>query len=270
MAKIKLPYEQTGSGEPLVLVHGGFGDLSNWVPLVPQLAEERTVISYSRRGHGAGAPPDTNVIERRRHEDDLAELIEALDAGPVHVVGSSYGASVALGLAARRPELFRSVSGHEPALVGVAPADPLVRRVLAAVDAATELVTRGSVDAGLRHFAENMAHGPGAWAALPEATRQRMRRNALGFIAETRDPHWAEIDLDALAGADIPKQLTQGNRSLGYFGVVTSGLAGSVSELVTILGAHHVPHVTHPEEYAAVLLEFQARSAHQREGALVG
>src|SRR5215210_3937183 len=92
----------TGDGELLVLVHGSWTDHQTWAALVPLLARSFRVVSYDRRGHsrserGAGPAP------RRRDEEDLAALIAALGAGPVHLVGSSYGALIALGLAGRRP-----------------------------------------------------------------------------------------------------------------------------------------------------------------------
>ncbi|MFF0218007.1 alpha/beta fold hydrolase [Streptomyces vinaceus] len=59
-------------------------------------------------------------------EDDLAALIESLGDAPVHVAGNSFGASAVLGLAARRPELFRTIAVHEPPLIGVVASDPAV------------------------------------------------------------------------------------------------------------------------------------------------
>ena len=55
---------------------------------------------------------------RREDEDDLVALLEALDCVPAHVAGNSSGATIALGLAARRPDAFRSLTAHEPPLAG--------------------------------------------------------------------------------------------------------------------------------------------------------
>src|SRR3712207_6033996 len=131
MPTIRVPdadlyYEETGTGEPIVLVHGSWSDAATWALLVPELATRFRVIAYDRRGHSrstAGPGPGS----RREDEDDLAALIEALGVAPVHVVGNSYGSSIALGLAARRPELLRSVAVHEPGPIGLAPFDPVVR-----------------------------------------------------------------------------------------------------------------------------------------------
>ncbi|TMK54544.1 MAG: alpha/beta fold hydrolase, partial [Actinobacteria bacterium] len=50
---IELYYEVSGSGEPLVLVHGSWGDHHNWDPVVVPLAESFRVVTYDRRGHSA-------------------------------------------------------------------------------------------------------------------------------------------------------------------------------------------------------------------------
>src|SRR3712207_4937050 len=96
-----------GEGEPLVLVHGGWSDHTTWGLVAPLLAERFRVIAYDRRGHSRSERP-AGVARRRTHEDDLAAVIETLAGEPAHVVGNSYGGLIALSLAGRRPELFRT------------------------------------------------------------------------------------------------------------------------------------------------------------------
>ena len=107
---VDLHYELTGdSGPTLVLVHGAWVDHTSWRLVAPALAETHRVVRYDRRGHTLSAGTDIRHGSREQHEDDLAGLIEALDLGPVHLIGSSYGASVALAVAANRPDLVNSV-----------------------------------------------------------------------------------------------------------------------------------------------------------------
>jgi len=101
------------------------------------------------------------------HEDDLAALIEALDLGPTHVAGSSYGASIALGLASRRPELVHSLVAHEPPALGngVAGGNTELRPMMRAVEAQLEAVARqlraGDTSGGAAQFIEEVTLGPG-------------------------------------------------------------------------------------------------------------
>src|SRR5918999_1476317 len=135
---VELNYELTGSGETLVLVHGGWSDRNNWLPVAPELARSFSVVAYDRRGHGLSTHDVPG--SRRDQEDDLAALIEDVSGEPAHVVGTSFGASIAIGLASRPPDLFRSVVAHEPPLISVAADDPDVRVQLGAVQGSIEAV----------------------------------------------------------------------------------------------------------------------------------
>ncbi|MGH2979090.1 MAG: alpha/beta fold hydrolase [Solirubrobacterales bacterium] len=167
---VQLFYEEVGEGDPLVLVHGGWVDHSTWGLVVPGLAESFRVVAYDRRGHGQSEHPDPHG-PRRDQEDDLAELIGALDCAPAHVVANSFGGSIALGLAARRPELFRSLGAHEPPLMTAFADDPelrpLAQDALASIRSVNELLEAGDVAAATRVFVEQVALGPGTWELVP-------------------------------------------------------------------------------------------------------
>lgn len=94
---IRLMVEARGSGEPLVLVHGSWDNRRAWAFVDEQLARSFSVVSYDRRGHSDSEDGPTPG-SRREDEDDLAALIETVALAPVHLVGNSFGASIALGL----------------------------------------------------------------------------------------------------------------------------------------------------------------------------
>ena len=153
----------------------------SWTFVVDDLAQTNHVVTYDRRGHsrserGAAAVP------RRVDEDDLVALIESLDLGPVHLVGNSYGASISLGVATRRPDLVRTVTAHEPPLIGIAtPGSALAIElvpVVAALETVAAAVGRGDAEAAPEQFVEDVALGPGAWQLLPLEIRQTMVANA--------------------------------------------------------------------------------------------
>ena len=52
---VRLFYDPTGAGPPLVLVHGSWGDSAGWEPVLPILAPPARVLTYDRRGHGPAA-----------------------------------------------------------------------------------------------------------------------------------------------------------------------------------------------------------------------
>ena len=132
---VQLYYERNGSGEPLVLVHGSWVDRRVWDDAAPLLRRSFDVVVYDRRGHSLSTcPPGQGSV----HDDvdDLVALIDLLGAGPAHVAGASFGGSIALRLAAERPDVLLSAAVHEPPLF-----DLLDRRALEASEltALTEL-----------------------------------------------------------------------------------------------------------------------------------
>ncbi len=100
-----LAYLDTGSGDPVVLLHCGFVDHRYWTDQIPALAEEYRVIAPDVRGHGFSA----NASRPFRWSDDLAELLRHLDTGPAALVGVSMGGVIATETALEHPDLVRAV-----------------------------------------------------------------------------------------------------------------------------------------------------------------
>ena len=240
-----------GEGDPLVFVHGGWVDHTTFDAVAGRLARTFSVIRYDRRGHSrsqyAGPAP------RRRDEDDLAELVEALGLGPAHLVGTSYGGSISLALAVRRPDLVRSVLAHEPILLGVVP-DPEVEALLASVQ---DQLAAGDVAGGTRRFFEEAILGPGGWDRLPERLQRAAMGNAQTFIDLREDPGWATLDIAALSEVPRPVLITVGETSPDWLRQTPRTVAEAVGiPARTIDSAGHSPHLTHPDALAAIIEEF--------------
>jgi pimeloyl-ACP methyl ester carboxylesterase len=260
----------TGSGEPLVLVHGGWSDRNNWLPVAPGLARSFSVVAYDRRNHGLSE--NGRPGSRHDQEDDLAALIEGIAGEPTNVVGTSFGGSIAIGLASRRPDLVRRLIVHEPPLVSVAADDPEAGPQLDAVKATVQAVLArvegGDAAGAAEQFVEEVALGPGAWALLPQPLRQTMMGAAEAFAAEQRDPLWDHIDVGALRDIECPVLITQGDQSPAWFRLIVAKLAEATqhAEIHTYHGAGHAPHITHPDDYLAAVTESLTRlpvSRHQ-------
>lgn len=96
-------YEALGAGPPLVLLHGGMCPVETWAGLVPQLSGSYRVFTPERRGHGRTTDPGPITYENMA--TDTIAFLEAIGEGPVHLVGWSDGAVVALLVALWRPDL---------------------------------------------------------------------------------------------------------------------------------------------------------------------
>ena len=101
---------RSGTGPPMVLVHGATADHTAWRTVAPLLAPSHTLYAIDRRGRGASG--DTPPYAIAREYEDVASVVDAVAAAegrPVDVVGHSYGGRVSLGAALLSPNLRRLV-----------------------------------------------------------------------------------------------------------------------------------------------------------------
>jgi pimeloyl-ACP methyl ester carboxylesterase len=255
---IELYYELMGDGDTVVLVHGSWTDHSSWRLVAPQLAERYRVLTYDRRGHSRSERSAVHAT-RRRDEDDLVGLIESLDLGAVHLVGNSYGGSISLALAARRPDLVRSVAAHEPPLIDVArPGTPLADELAPArslLDEVADMLRAGDLEEAAKHFIEQVALGPGNWQVLPDDLQRTLVANAAMFLDLLADPQWGNVP----SPIDVPVFLTDGDASPPWLPAIVRSLTSDVlpqARRCTFAGAGHAPHLTHPESYTTSIEAF--------------
>ncbi|WP_390898633.1 alpha/beta fold hydrolase [Streptomyces fulvoviolaceus] len=96
---VDLAYEEHGTGEPLLPIHGTGAQAATWGRTTGDLAAAgHRVIAYERRGYGASADPP--VRDHRRHVADAVAMPEHVALAPATVVGWSSGGSIALALTA--------------------------------------------------------------------------------------------------------------------------------------------------------------------------
>jgi pimeloyl-ACP methyl ester carboxylesterase len=103
---VRMYYEEHGSGQPLILVHGGLGSGGMYGPILPALAGGRKVITVDLQAHGRTADVDRPL----RYEtlgDDVAGLIRHLGLAQADLMGYSFGAATALRTAIQHPDLVR-------------------------------------------------------------------------------------------------------------------------------------------------------------------
>lgn len=107
----KIGYKQTGSGEGLIIVHGGGRISGDYERLAEALADKYTVYTYDRRGRGmSGQITNDHCIEKEC--EDLVGLLKA--TGAEHVFGHSMGGVIALETATRYP--ITNIAVYEPAI----------------------------------------------------------------------------------------------------------------------------------------------------------
>ena len=107
---VRLYYEATGQGTPLVFVHEFAGDCRSWDPQVAFFARRYKVITYNARGYPPSDVPETlDAYSQEIAADDLRAIVEQAAGGPAHVCGLSMGGYATLHFGLRCPDLARSL-----------------------------------------------------------------------------------------------------------------------------------------------------------------
>lgn len=260
--KVKLFWELTGdSGDPLILVHGSWADHHNWDLVTGELSKTFRVLAYDRRGHS-----QSERLQGQGYVDedieDLIGLAEHFNLAPAHIAGNSFGAIIVLKTAVKRPDIFKSMTIHEPPLLGVLKENPAAQEILKTVNqrviTVLDLITKGEMEKAAEEFMEKIGMGEGSWEKLPEVVQKICIINAATWFDEIHDPDALQIDLKTLSEFNKPTLLSEGSISPPFFPLVVDQIMTAMPQAkrVTIEGAGHVPQMSHPVQYIELLRNF--------------
>jgi pimeloyl-ACP methyl ester carboxylesterase len=108
---VKLYYEETGSGVPIVFCHEFAGDIRSWEPQVRFFSHRFRVITYNARGYPpSDVPTDSAAYSMDNAVADVVALLDHLKIEKAHVVGFSMGSFTSLFFGMRHPDRARSVT----------------------------------------------------------------------------------------------------------------------------------------------------------------
>ena len=193
---VRLHYEVTGNGPPLVFVHGMCGRGAVWAGQVERLSGELTSVTYDRRGHGSSGDGDA-PHSVPLHGDDFAALVKALGLPPVVYVGSSGGARIGVDVVLRHSELLAGAALSEPPVFSLnpEPAKEFMGRVVPAVQPRLDA---GDLRAAVDAFFEIVC--PGLWHLLNEAAKEPYRQSGPMLVADLGQPPFVVTpdDLDQI------------------------------------------------------------------------
>lgn len=111
---VRLYYEETGSGEPIVFVHEFGGDMRSWEAQMRHFSRRYRCIAFNARGYTpSDVPEDLEMYSQRRATQDIIDVMDQLDIPAAHIVGLSMGgfATVHFGLMAPTRALSLVVAG---------------------------------------------------------------------------------------------------------------------------------------------------------------
>ncbi len=246
--ELQMYYEIHGSGEPLVLLHGAYGAIDMWGPILQTLSQTRQVIAVEQQAHGHTADID-RPIRFEQMADDTAALMRHLGIEQADVVGYSMGGGIALQLAMRDPDLVRK-------LVAVSAnyrSDGYYPEVLAGIKELTPEVFAGSpIEAS---YLRNSPDPDG----FPNLVEKLKDLDAQEFA-------WPEEDIEAIAAPALlvfgDSDVVRPEHAVDMFRLLGGGVPGDLtglpkSQLAVLPGTTHISIVVEQTELLlAVIIPF--------------
>lgn len=250
-----LAYFKTGSGTPIVLVHGVGLRAEAWLNQVPLLSQQHTVYAIDMPGHGESELLDQNDAGLDEYVDAIATWIKTEIKEPVIIMGHSMGAMIALNFAVRYKAICSGVAALNAVYRRASEAEKAVRQ------RALDMVNNPSLDKVTtpvqrwfnqdpQGFEKQMADLCAEWLSAAPMTGYA---RAYQIFSQNDGP-----EDEALKALEIPVTFITGDGDLNSSGQMSERMAklcphGSYS---VIESSRHMVPMTHPDEVNTLLAEF--------------
>lgn len=259
---ITVHYEQQGTGEPLILIPYLSADHACYAFQVAEYAKHFTCISLDLRGTGESDKPE-GAYSTEDLADDVAAFMQALGIKKAHCSGLSLGAAIGMWLAAKHPDMVKSLSLHS--------AWPKTDAYMQAMVGGLQAAARG-----MGNVAEMVILCLFPWCLTPELyaskpeyiqtlaafVRSRPAQSVASFMSQSNAVlgHDAEAQLGRITA---PTQITFGRQDMATSTRFAEPLQRAIrkSELLVFEGCSHAPIYEKVEEFNGKTLEFLKRHA---------
>ena len=251
---IDIYFEQHGNdGEPLFLVHGYTGDVTDWRHQIPEFSRTHRVLVMDHRGHGRSeAPSDRDTYTIDQMADDVEALATEVGFDRYHLVGHSMGGAVSQEIALRSPGRLMSLTLHDTSWNFALSRNP-------AVSAWMEQRRKLAEEKGMAALVEQMQSPVPAPPHMPreriEESNERLKKMSVdGFVGA-----WMALDRwpgtqERIHQVSVPTLVIYGDMDYGLIDAakaMAAAIAGAVVEIVPEAG--HNPQYERPEIFNAAL-----------------
>ncbi|WP_052273219.1 alpha/beta fold hydrolase [Flavihumibacter solisilvae] len=259
-------YIEQGQGSPIIFVHGTLGDYRAWQGQMDTFSRQHRVIAYSRRyaypnNQGVSDAADYSIVP---HASDLAEFIKALNIGPVHLAGHSYGAFTILATAINHPELVSSLTLGEPPVTSLlkltATGDSIYKQFVdGTLNRAKESYGKNDTSGSLAVFITGVIGDSLFYSKIPPADQASMKMNMIEYqgILNKQDFSPA-LTCDELKKITVPVLILQGERTPAFFSAINTELDRCLTNksLIILPNSSHGLQAENPSGYNKIVLEF--------------
>lgn len=252
-AGVPVYWREFGHGpQPALLLHCALAHSKVWTRFAGHLADELSMVAPDMLGHGRSAAPDMS----RSVNDQIFEASAAFLEKPSHLIGHSFGATIALRLAIEMPDSVRSLTLIEPVLFAAArTSDPqALQTYLAEAQSFADPMSAGDWPAAAAHFTQIWGGGQ-TWDQLSEVEQSRLA-SQMPFIATTQAPLFEDTAgllvpgrLEIIA---CPVVLIRGGDSNPVMSAIHTTFARRIPHAVDQIVPHasHMAPITHPKAVA--------------------
>lgn len=246
----------TGEGPAVLFLPGSYSTAAAWRPIQKLLGAGWRTVTTSLCGYGG--TPDTRTPQDTdmQHEVRIVEALARRIGQPVHLVGHSFGGTVALAAALGGRVDVASLALFEANPLDVirhGDAAGLYADTLAMSRAFEAAVQEGEADAPARII--DFWGGAGAFAAMPEAVKDYCRRTASANVLDWHTDFGFQVTAGSLAALDVPVLLVRGERANAAMVAITDVLGQHLPNVrpAVVDGAGHFLVSTHAAQCAALL-----------------
>jgi pimeloyl-ACP methyl ester carboxylesterase len=253
-----LAHEEQGHGHSVVFIHGYISDRRVWSKARARWNDPGRLFFPTLRGFGNSASaPDPAEFGTEPHLRQLAGFLEDAAGEPAHLVGWSYGATIALLLASLRPDLVASVYSYEAGLSSFVTDQDIAHRIAAdrSQMAGPAIAAVGDGDPGLavERIVDGSCGRDGVFAGLDASTRRVFCDNAgtVRLMFASLGPPRSGGIVARLEDIRCPVTLSTGEHARPAYGLVADeamkAIPGACREVIP--HALHVAPVTDPAAF---------------------
>jgi pimeloyl-ACP methyl ester carboxylesterase len=252
----RLYYEAAGQGDPVVLIHGGFLDRRMWDGQFETFARSHRVIRYDVRAHGLSRADSVSFSD----DEDLRDLMAALDIPRATLVGLSMGGQISIDFALTYPQMTRALVLVGPGLSGF-PFDS--QSVQEYIDALTAAFQSGGLPDAIEVFARYWCDGP---QREPSEVDPAVRGKVLSMLegSELRWRYWQmsrPLDppaFERLGELDVPTLAIVGSIDMPDVLRIVDLIAEQLPDAskAVIPDVAHMVNMEKPEEFNELVLKF--------------